>query len=257
MKNLFLFFSVFLILTATAFGKTKEPNLKLDAETSQQSWDYHLNSYPTKKIDDAYWVTQKRPPSFRYLHAMLVAAFFSERADQLQSARLWLANYPCENILACTEEQSFLDIAMKSYILILKKKELNQLRKIQMDVDKRVLKFKSQIPVEKGLCADRSDRKAWFELAYEIYCPNHRTLTAQLDSGHKTTQSLLKLLERQSQQMIMSSNRVLDFGHDGDIDCITPWTVQLKCQTNKEVAYKLNCSRASDTTKVSCSEEKK
>ncbi len=258
MKKLFFFFQFLLSLELFAENKTNSNiNQKLDFEVSQLSYKYHLEGYPTKKIDDANWVKKDLPHHFRYLHAMLVAAFFSEKAQQSNEARLWLAEYQCENILACKETQSFLDVAMKAYSLILKKTELNLLRKIQNQVDTRVKMFKSQVPKTTGLCAPNADRKNWFELGYEIYCPPFKTITAQGDTNHFTTKSLLKLLEFQSSQIILSSSRVIDFGHDGDIDCDSDWNVQLKCEVGeKEKAYKLICNRSSVNSKVNCSEVK-
>jgi len=257
-KRLFL---SFIFLAINTFAETKSnsaaTDLKLDFEVSQRSYKYHLEGYPTKKLDDAFWAQKDLPHHYRYLHAMLVAAFFSEKATQLKEARLWLADYKCENIVACTEAQSFLDVAMKAYSLILKKDDLKLLRGIQNQVDIRVKKFKTQQPSTAGLCAVNAERKKWFELGYEIYCPPFKTLTAQGDTNHLTTKSLLKLIEHQSKQVVLSSSRVMDFGHDGDIDCETDWTVQLKCEAGgKDKAYKLNCNRSKDQ-KVTCVEEKK
>lgn len=72
--------------------------------------------------------------------------------------------------MACTQEQSFLDGAMKAYTLILKKKELVLLKKIQTQVDERVRKFKTQKPAPVGLCSKNAERDKWFSLAYELNC---------------------------------------------------------------------------------------
>ena len=259
MKKLIFFLSILFVFKVTAETKstTTAANLKLDFDISQLSYKYHLEGYPTKKIDDAYWAKKDLFHHYRYLHAMLVAAFFSERPNQTEAARLWLADYQCENIVACKETQSFLDVAMKAYSLIMKKSELKLLRQIQNQVDVRVKKFKSQEPEAAGLCAPNANRKKWFELGYEIYCPPFKTMTAEGDTNHLTTKSLLKLIELQSKQITLSSSRVTDFGHDGDIDCETDWTVQLKCEFGgKDKAYKLNCTRGKDL-KVNCIEDKK
>lgn len=253
-------FSLILLFSLVVFGKTTNHNdgvdLKLDFEISQLSYKYQLEGSPTKKIDNAYWTQKKLPHHYRYLHAMLVAAFFSEKQIDLDTARLWLADYQCENIMACKEAQSYLDVTMKAYALILKKKELKLLRKIQNQVDARVKQFKSQEPKIAGICPVSANRKKWFELGYEIYCPPFKTMTAEADTKHNTTKSLLSLIEMQSKQMILSSSLVLDFGHDGDIDCESDWSVQLNCNVGgKDKAYKLNCSRSKES-KINCSEEK-
>jgi hypothetical protein len=256
-KMIFFLCLLFTIKLIAANKPATHVNQKLDFEISQLSYKYHLEGYPTKKIDDAYWAKKDLPHHYRYLHSMLVAAFFSERPDQLNEARMWLVDYQCENIMACQEAQSFLDVAMKAYSLIMKKNELKLLRQIQNQVDTQVKKFKSQKPSTAGLCAPNADRKKWFELGYEIYCPPFKTLTAQGDTNHLTTKSLLNLVEWQSQQVILSSSLVMDFGHDGDIDCETDWTVQLKCKVgSKDNAYKLNCARKKDSSKISCVEQK-
>lgn len=232
----------------------ENPNLKLDYTVSELSLKYHLQGYPTKKINDAHWASKDLPLVYRYLHAMLVSAFFAERTDQLQAARMWLADYQCENIMACTQEQTFLDGAMKSYSLILKKKELKQLRKIQTQVDQRVKKFKAQIPSHGGLCPKYADRKSWFALAYELYCPGFKTLMAHGGLENMITESLMVLAETQSHQSVMSSSRILRFRHEGDVDCETPWSIQIECEVGAtKPIYKLTCEKK-NSNQVSCKE---
>jgi len=257
MKNWIVIALSTLLFTPYLQAETATPNLKLDAEVSEMSLKYQLNGYPTKKIDNAYWASKDLPLVYRYLHTMLVTAFFSERADQLQAARLWLGDYQCENIMACTQEQSFLDGVMKAYALILKKKELSLLKKIQNQVDDRVRKFKSQKPATNGLCNKNAEREKWFSLAYELYCPGFKTLMSQGGLENMITESLLRLTEQQSGQIIMSSSRILHYKHEGDIDCETPWIIQLECESVSKTTYKLNCEKTKASTKVACTEQKK
>lgn len=88
MKNWILIALSTLLFTPDLQAEQSVPNLKLDAVVSEMSLKYHLNGYPTKKVDNAYWASKDLPLVYRYLHTMLATAFFSECADQLQAARL-------------------------------------------------------------------------------------------------------------------------------------------------------------------------
>jgi hypothetical protein len=238
------------------------PNLKHDIESHEASLNYQKNMGSIEKIKNATWLPDDASiHSFRYLHAVIAAAFHAEQGDQKSKARQWLDHYQCENALACRDFEIALDVVSRT-----KTKKDPWLEKIKADLVTRTASFRSQIPIVAGLCTENSERAKWLELAYQAYCPSFETLSEQTncagfsqeDKNCSTTHALVKSIEFQSSQLVINSSSLMNYKHLGKKDCNQDWKVEMLCSSaGKETTYKINCKRLNKSfpIQLKCEEE--
>lgn len=237
------------------------PNKKWDWEIRLVSQKFAKEYYPKGPVD-AWWaapeMNQKKglladggPKQYAHMHAMVVAAFYSQRLDHQKLAMEWLKEYECENFIACRDFRYFYEGALK----VSAPKKKPEAKKILASAMKREKQFEKSKP-KHGLCAPEAGRSGWLELEYQIACSwdappsGHGVLNNKEEIEAFTTK-----LGYDSGQTILSSSYLDRFvvkSEDGS--CAKSWSPILVCGGMQTITYSMQCERSGGTYpgKVSC-----
>lgn len=244
------------LLISDVSATTPEVNYKWYWETELKSREFEKNMYPQGTVD-AWWASpgHKRkndfllegvPREFRHMHAMVVALFYAQRADQREVALDWLESYTCENIVACEDTKLFFEGAYKSAGLTIKKSVLKKrIQKVFDSISARAKSLESTKPAP-SLCGKDSPRAQWLEMEYALICPIGKAPPERgfcLDC--EDTQRMQFRIGMDSRQMVMSSSYLDSFVHEGSQDCSLPWQAVLTCGGGggSKSTYVFKCDR--------------
>lgn len=258
---------IFGLFTQAHAGKSDiSPNLKWDLEVREVSRKFRKDYYP-KELVDAWWAAPEYnhksgllkaggPRSWRHAHAMVVAAFWAKRKDHRDTARTWLKEYECENVVACDDVKHFYDGALMANVLTLNGEEKAEAESVRTSLGNRAAAALNRKPPTSGLCSPDADRAGWLALEYEIFCPSPGTPSKYgLCAGCELTKDLALQLGIDSQQMVLSSSFLDKLEHRGSASCAKPWKTSLRCGGGIDATYTVSCERKADG--VDCREKRK
>jgi len=191
---------------------------------------------------------------YRQLHVVTRNLFHHKRKDVRKASINMLQKYDCENLLACEELLSLLNIGLKENAQRRFTPFLRQIGTVRDRAQKKVSELKMNTPKYRaGICGEQARREYWVGSLYSLYCPPRSSPTSHCGSlANKPdkctgTHWLKNDLEQFSGQVVLSSSFLRDFSSRGVNECRDRWHVYLSCGGMKDVTYSLGCKKDGKT----------